>query len=54
MSYYIAQGYDINNYPQTIAQYQNEISLPVWVDLTQEQINKVLESVISSVREVMG
>ena len=54
MSYYIAQGYDINNYPQTIAQYQNEISLPVWVDLTQEQINKVLESIISSVREVMG
>lgn len=54
MSYYVAQGYDIYNYPQTIAQYENEISLPVWVDLTQEQINKVTESVILSVREVMG
>jgi len=54
MSYYKAQGYDINNYPQTIAQYENEISLPVWVDLTHEQINQVIESVVLSVKEVIG
>lgn len=54
MSFYVAQGYDINNYPKTIAQYQNEISLPVWVDLTQEQINTVIQSVVASVGEVIG
>jgi dTDP-4-amino-4,6-dideoxygalactose transaminase len=54
MSFYVAQGYDINNYPQTVAQYQNEISLPVWVDLTEEQIEKVIHSVVSSVGEVIG
>lgn len=54
MSFYVAQGYDINNYPKTIAQYQNEISLPVWVDLTPEQIETVIQSVVSSVGEVIG
>ncbi len=54
MSFYVAQGYDVNNYPQTVAQYQNEISLPVWVDLTSEQIEKVIQSVVSSVSEVIG
>lgn len=54
MSFYVAQGYDINNYPKTIAQYQNEISLPVWVDLTPEQIETVIQSVVSSVGEVIS
>ncbi len=54
MSFYVAQGYDVNNYPQTVAQYQNEISLPVWVDLTPEQIETVIQSVISSVGEVIS
>lgn len=54
MSFYVAQGYDVNNYPKTIAQYQNEISLPVWVDLTPEQIETVIQSVVSSVGEVIG
>lgn len=54
MSFYVAQGYDVNNYPQTVAQYQNEISLPVWVDLTSEQIETVIQSVISSVGEVIS
>ncbi len=54
MSFYVAQGYNINNYPNTIAQYQNEISLPVWVDLTAEQLNQVIQAVVSSVGEVLG
>lgn len=54
MSFYVAQGYDVNNYPQTVEQYQNEISLPVWVDLTPNQIETVIQSVVSSVGEVIG
>ncbi len=54
MSFYVSQGYDIQNYPNTLAQYQNEISLPVWIDMTAEQINMVIEAVQSSVREVIS
>lgn len=54
MSFYVSQGYDIQNYPNTWAQYQNEISLPVWIDMTAEQINMVIEAVQSSVREVIS
>jgi dTDP-4-amino-4,6-dideoxygalactose transaminase len=54
MSFYVEQGYNVNNYPQTVAQYQNEISLPVWVDLTPNQIETVIQSVVSSVGEVIG
>jgi dTDP-4-amino-4,6-dideoxygalactose transaminase len=53
MSFYVGKGYDINNYPNTIAHYQNEISLPVYVDLTNENIQTVLDAVINSVKEIM-
>lgn len=53
MSFYVNQGYNINNYPQTKAQYENEISLPVWIDMTTEQVNLVIEAVQSSVCEVI-
>lgn len=54
MSFYANQGYNIHHYPNTFAQYQNEISLPVWVDLTTEQIDNVIQAVVASVNEVMG
>ena len=54
MSYYIGQGYNISNYPNTFAQYQNEISLPVWVDLTADQIKQVIDTVTACVEEVMN
>lgn len=54
MSFYVNQGYNIHHYPNTFAQYQNEISLPVWVDLTAEQIDTVIQAVVYSVNEVMG
>jgi dTDP-4-amino-4,6-dideoxygalactose transaminase len=54
MSFYIGQGYNINNYPNTFAQYQNEISLPVWVDLTADQIKQVINTVTACVEKVMN
>ena len=54
MSFYIGQGYSISNYPNTFAQYQNEISLPVWVDLTADQIKQVIDTVTVCVEEVMN
>jgi dTDP-4-amino-4,6-dideoxygalactose transaminase len=53
MSFYVGKGYNINKYPNTIAHYQNEISLPVYVDLTTDNLQTVINAVISSVNEIM-
>jgi dTDP-4-amino-4,6-dideoxygalactose transaminase len=41
-------GYNIENYPVTYDLYRNEISLPVYNGLTQEQLEAVTETVIKS------
>ncbi len=47
MSYYKNLGYDIGNYPITYKLFENEISLPVFYDLTEEQQRKVIDVVIT-------
>ncbi len=54
MSYYTSLGYDIKNYPVTFSMYENEISLPVYFDLTPEQTDTVAQKLIESVHEVCG
>lgn len=54
MSFYRSLGYDIKNYPVTYTNFSREISLPVYYDLTEEQMALVLEAVVSSVIEVIG
>jgi dTDP-4-amino-4,6-dideoxygalactose transaminase len=44
-------GYNINDYPETWDKYQNEISLPVYFDLTDEQVQTVIKAVVSSVQK---
>ena len=51
MSFYKSLGYDIKDYPVTYDNYSREISLPVYYDLTDEQINTVLDAVIESVEK---
>jgi dTDP-4-amino-4,6-dideoxygalactose transaminase len=53
MSFYNKLGYDINNYPKTKSHYAAEISLPVYMNLTNEQIQTVIQAVIQSVEEVL-
>lgn len=53
MSFYVNQGYSLHNYPKALAQYINEISLPVWVDLTSEQLETVVNAVVQSVNAVL-
>ncbi len=45
MSYYKNLGYEIKKYPKTYAHYQNEISLPVYYDLSAEQIQTVIKTI---------
>jgi dTDP-4-amino-4,6-dideoxygalactose transaminase len=47
LSVYKNKGYKIENYPVTYDNYSREISLPVYYDLTDEQLAKVIESVVS-------
>jgi len=54
LSFYKGKGYDIANYPTTYNNYKGEITLPVWYNLTDEQVDTVLDAVITSVEEVMG
>lgn len=46
-------GYDIKNYPNAFAQYQNEISLPLYSRLTDEQVDYVIENFIRCVEETV-
>lgn len=54
MTFYKGLGYDIKNYPVTYDNFSREISLPVFYDLTEEQIALVVNSVIKSVEEVLS
>jgi dTDP-4-amino-4,6-dideoxygalactose transaminase len=51
MSYYKNLGYSINNYPVTYYNYSREISLPVYVDLTNDQVDLVIQAVINAVED---
>ena len=53
MSFYKNKGYSINNYPITYQMYANEISLPVFFDLKEGQLQRVASVVIQSVNSVL-
>lgn len=50
---YKKRGYDINDYPETWNKYHNEITLPVYFDLTDEQVKTVIHAVKEAVSEVL-
>lgn len=54
MSFYKGLGYDIKNYPTTFDNYSREISLPIFIDLTDEMINTVTNAVVKSVEKIIG
>jgi dTDP-4-amino-4,6-dideoxygalactose transaminase len=51
LSYYKNIGNDIKNYPVSYDNYSRVISLPVYYDLTDEQVKIVIEAVVDSVAE---
>ncbi len=54
LSFYKGQGYLIGDFPSTYRQYSREISLPVYFDLSDDQVDEVVKAVKESVQEVMG
>ena len=53
MSFYKALGYRMSDYPQAYDNYKCEISLPVYFDLSDENVETILKAVIDSVEEVL-
>ena len=48
---YKNMGFDVKNYPNCIARYENEITLPLHTRLTDEEVNYVIENYIEVVKE---
>ncbi len=51
---YKKRGYKMEDYPEAYAKYANEISLPVYFDLTNEQVDTVIDAVRKSVQKIIG
>jgi dTDP-4-amino-4,6-dideoxygalactose transaminase len=47
-------GYSIENYPEAYLKYAAEISLPVYFNLTDEQVKIVIEAVKKAVKSVIA
>lgn len=54
MTHYRNMGYDMKDYPQAYSNYQNEITLPVYFNLSNEQVETVANSVIKAVQSVLA
>jgi len=50
---YKKRGYKMADYPETWNKYHNEISLPVYFNLTNDQVETVIQSVIQSVNKIL-
>ncbi|MFL2571147.1 MAG: DegT/DnrJ/EryC1/StrS family aminotransferase [Parvicellaceae bacterium] len=53
LSFYKKKGYAIESFPQTYANFKTEITLPVYYNLTDQQVDTVIETVIKAVEEVI-
>lgn len=54
LSFYKGLGYAMADYPNAYAHYSREISLPVYFDLKDEQVDEVVKVVKVAVTAVMG
>lgn len=52
LTFFNEMGYDINNYPQAYDNYKSEISLPIYPQLTNEQVNFVIDAVMEAYEKV--
>ncbi len=52
MSYYKSLGYDIKDYPISWGNYENEISLPLYFQLKEEEVDLICETLKKHVQEI--
>jgi dTDP-4-amino-4,6-dideoxygalactose transaminase len=51
---YKKRGYKMEDYPETWNKYHNEISLPVYFNLTDDQVATVVSAVKKAVNQILG
>ncbi|MBP9159475.1 MAG: DegT/DnrJ/EryC1/StrS family aminotransferase [Flavobacteriales bacterium] len=54
LSFYKKSGYRMEDFPNAYIHYSREISLPVYFDLSDAQVDTVIAAVKASVQEVLG
>lgn len=54
LTVYKSRGYKMTDYPEAWSKYENEISLPVYFDLTDENLKTVTTAVIDAVEAVLS
>jgi dTDP-4-amino-4,6-dideoxygalactose transaminase len=47
-------GFSINDYPKSYEMYENEISLPIYPQLTNEQVDFICTTILNSYKKVFG
>ena len=52
LTFFKQQGYDIADYPVAYNNYKREISLPIYPQLTDEQVRYVIDTVITAYEKV--
>lgn len=53
LTFFRELGYDINNYPIAYNNYKSEISLPIYPQLSNEQVQYVIESVVAACNKIL-
>ncbi len=53
LSFYKKMGYNIEDYPNSFKNYKCEISLPVYYDLTNDQVKEVANAVTDAVESIL-
>ena len=53
LTYFKELGYNISQYPQSYQNYSGEISLPVYPQLKNEEVDFVIKTVIEAYEKVM-
>lgn len=51
---YIKRGYKMVDYPEAWSKYSNEITLPVYFDLTEKNLKTIINAVKQSYKKVIG
>jgi dTDP-4-amino-4,6-dideoxygalactose transaminase len=54
LTFYKSKGYDISNYPIAYQNFSCEITLPVFYNLTDEQVNTVITTVTNAVKKYIN
>ncbi len=53
LSFYKKNNYDIKDFPKSYELYSNEISLPIYYDLTDENIDFIINSLIKNTENIL-